>query len=152
MKYNYLKLAKTLKELRIERGYTIKKLSQKSKVKYKEISDIENGLYPNFSFVKLVKICKALETDFDYILTECGIVEELEEKLFYVMIIGKNPKIFAVHDVGKFGAMCKVLDLVMENKLIELDPNKENIAINATEYLMDYYDDFKQAVQEFLSK
>lgn len=152
MEYDYLKLAKTLKELRIEKGYTIKKLSQKTKIKYREISNIENGLYPNFSFIKLVKICNALNTDFDYILTECGIIEEQEEKLFYVMIIGKNPKIFAVHDIAKFGAMSKTLDFVMENKLIEIDPNKANIAINATEHLMDYYDDFKQAVQDFLSK
>lgn len=152
MKYDYLKLAKTLKDLRIEKGYTIKKLSYKSGVKYKEISNIENGLYHNFPFITLFKMCKALDTSFDYILTECGIMEDKEEKLFYVIIIDKRPKIFAIHDVGKFGAMSKILDFVIENKLIELDYSKANIAINATEHLMDYYDDFKQAVQEFLSK
>lgn len=152
MKYDYLKLAKTLKDLREEKGYTIKKLSQKSRVKYKEISNIENGLYPNFPFIKLVKICKALDTDFDYVLTECGLIEDLEEKLFYVIIIDEKAKIYAIHDVGKFGAMCKIVDFIIENKLLNKNSKEENIGINATEDIMDYYEDFEYAVKEFLNK
>lgn len=55
MKYNYLELAETLKEKRKEKGISTRNLGEKVGVSHTEISRIENGMRPHFSFVILSK-------------------------------------------------------------------------------------------------
>ena len=63
MKYNYLELAEVLKEKRQEKGYSTRELGEIVGVSHTEISRIENGMRPHFSFVILAKLCKALKID-----------------------------------------------------------------------------------------
>ena len=50
MKFNYLELAETIKERRLEKGISTRKLADKIGVSHAEISRFENGIKANFYF------------------------------------------------------------------------------------------------------
>ena len=85
MKYNYLKLAEILKEKREEKGYSTRELGEIVGVSHAEISRIENGMRPNFSFLILAKLCNELEIDMMNLLDDAGVWNVDFDQLFYVI-------------------------------------------------------------------
>ena len=57
-----------IKELRIQKGWTLKELSSKSGVSYPVLIGIEKGTYANASDLTIGKIANALDYDFRELL------------------------------------------------------------------------------------
>ena len=127
MKFNYLELAETIKERRLEKGISTRKLADKIGVSHAEISRFENGLKANFYFVPFIKMCKELDLDLFNLLDDVGLYEVDFDKLYYVMFKSKNENIFKIHARCEGEALRIALDFVMENNLIELDETLQNM-------------------------
>ena len=65
--YDYEPIGKRIRKIRQERNMTQEILAEKLNVSNQHISDIERGLN-GMSIPSLMEICKALDTDADYIL------------------------------------------------------------------------------------
>ena len=138
MKFNYLELAETIKERRLEKGISTRKLADKIGVSHAEISRFENGIKANFYFVPFIKMCKELDLDLFNLLDDVGLYEVDFDKLYYVMFKSKNENIFKIHARCEGEAMRIALDFVMENNLIELDETLENMLMAVVENPEDF--------------
>lgn len=138
MKFNYLELAETIKERRLEKGISTRKLADKIGVSHAEISRFENGIKANFYFVPFIKMCKELDLDLFNLLDDVGLYEVDFDKLYYVMFKSKNENIFKIHARCEGEAMRIALDFVMENNLIELDETLENMLMAVVENTEDF--------------
>lgn len=148
MKFNYLELANTIKERRLEKGISTRKLAEKIGISHAEISRFENGLKPNFYFIPFIKLCKELELDLYNLLDDVGLYENAEEKLFYVMFKSKEERIFKIHAKNDGHALRIAFDFVMENNLIEIDETSENMLVAVVENP----DDFDKKIIENFEK
>lgn len=138
MKFNYLELAETIKERRLEKGISTRKLADKIGVSHAEISRFENGLKANFYFVPFIKMCKELDLDLFNLLDDVGLYEVDFDKLYYVMFKSKNENIFKIHARCEGEALRIALDFVMENNLIEIDETLENMLMAVVENPEDF--------------
>lgn len=138
MKFNYLDLANTIKERRLEKGISTRKLAEKIGVSHAEISRFENGLKANFYFIPFIKMCKELDLDLYNLLDDVGLYEIDNDKLFYVMFKSKEEKVFKIHARCEGEALRFALDFVMENKLVELDKTIENMLVGVVENPEDF--------------
>ncbi len=148
MKFNYLELAETIKERRLEKGISTRKLADKIGVSHAEISRFENGLKANFYFVPFIKMCKELDLDLFNLLDDVGLYEVDFDKLYYVMFKSKNENIFKIHARCEGEALRIALDFVMENNLIEIDEKLENMLVAVVENP----DDFDKKIIENFEK
>lgn len=138
MKYNYLELAETLKEKRKEKGISTRDLGEKVGVSHTEISRIENGMRPHFSFVILSKICKELDIDMINLLDDVGVWECDSEQLFYVMFKQNEENIFKVHARCEGEAVRIAFDFICENELIDFSKSNKDILIGAVKNPEDF--------------
>ena len=138
MKFNYLELAETIKERRLEKGISTRKLADKIGVSHAEISRFENGLKPSFYFIPFIKMCKELDLDLFNLLDDVGLYEVDFDKLYYVMFKSKSENIFKIHARCEGEALRIALDFVMENNLIEIDETLENMLMAVVENPKDF--------------
>lgn len=138
MKYNYLELAETLKEKRKEKGISTRDLGEKVGVSHTEISRIENGMRPHFSFIILSKICKELDIDMVNLLDDVGVWECDPEQLFYVMFKQNEENIFKVHARCEGEAVRIAFDFICENELIDFSKSNKDILIGAVKNPEDF--------------
>lgn len=138
MKYNYLKLAEMLKEKREDMGISTRKLAEKIDISHTEISRIENGMRPNFSFLILAKLCKELKIDMMNLLDDAGVWQVDYDQLFYVMVKQEEEKIFKIHARSEFEAARIVCDLVYENQLMDFSKSEKDILIGAVKNPKDF--------------
>ena len=137
MKYNYLKLAEILKEKREEKGYSTRELGEIIGVSHAEISRIENGMRPNFSFLILARLCKELEIDMMNLLDDAGVWNVDFDQLFYVIFKQDKENIFKVHARSEGEAIRIAFDFVCENQLIDFSLSKKNLLIGAVKNIKD---------------
>ncbi len=90
MKYDYMKLIEIIKNKRIEKGLSMRKLGVEAGVSHTEISKIENGIRPTFSFYILAKICEVLDIDIVNLMEDVGLLKE--KKKNYFMLCSKMMK------------------------------------------------------------
>ena len=147
MEYDYIKLIDILKNKRIEKGLSMRELGIKVGVSHTEISKIEHGVRPNFSFYILAKICKILDIDIVNLMEEIGIINKKEEKLFYVMFKNDEEYLFKVHAIDDMSAAKIALDFVTENRLIDFGNKHKNtllaVSSNPNDFnrtIIDNYD------------
>lgn len=138
MKYNYLELAETLKEKRKEKGISTRDLGEKVGVSHTEISRIENGMRPHFSFIILSKICKELDIDMVNLLDDVGVWECDPEQLLYVMFKQNEENIFKVHARCEGEAVRIAFDFICENELIDFSKSNKDILIGAVKNPEDF--------------
>lgn len=138
MKYNYLELAEVLKEKRQEKGYSTRELGEIVGVSHTEISRIENGMRPHFSFVILAKLCKELDIDMMNLLDDVGVWEVDSDQLFYVMFKQEEEKIFKIHARSEGEAIRIAFDFVCENELIDFSKSKKDLLIGAVKNPEDF--------------
>ena len=129
MKYDYLELGNKIKFYREMKGYSTRKLGEKVGISHSEISRLENGLKANIGVYTLAKICKELGLNMQYLLESVGLCDEIEDKLFYVLVRSKNLNLFKINAKTEEEALINSMDFILENHLIELDENEENIDI-----------------------
>lgn len=137
MKYNYLKLAEILKEKREEKGYSTRELGEIIGVSHAEISRIENGMRPNFSFIILARLCKKLEIDMMNLLDDAGVWNVDFDQLFYVIFKQDEENIFKVHARSEGEAIRIAFDFVCENQLIDFSLSKKDLLIGAVKNMKD---------------
>ena len=125
MKFDYLKLAKIIKERRKEFGLSTRKLGEVIGISHSEISRFENGLKPNFYFIPFVKMCEELDLDIRELLEEVGLIEEKEERKYLVKITNIDENYFEISAKDEKDAMTIVAKFATENGIIKLDPNKD---------------------------
>ena len=138
MKYNYLKLAEMLKNKREEKGLSIRNLGEKVGISHSEISRIENGARPHFSFITLANICKVLEIDMMNLLDDVGIWEVDMDQLFYVMFKQEDEHIFKIHARCEYEAIRIAMDFVVENELIDFSKSKKDVLMAAVKNPNDF--------------
>ena len=138
MKYNYLKLAEVLKEKREDMGISTRKLGEKVGISHTEISRIENGMRPHFSFVILAKLCKELKIDMMNLLDDADVWRVDYDQLFYVMVKQEEEKIFKIHARSEFEAARIVCDLVYENQLMDFSKSDKDILLGAVKNPKDF--------------
>jgi transcriptional regulator with XRE-family HTH domain len=138
MKYNYLELAEIIKEKRKEKGISTRDLGEKVGVSHTEISRIENGMRPHFSFVVLAKICKELDIDMMNLLDDTGVWKVDFDKLFYVMFKQDEEKIFKVHARSEYEAMRIAFDFVETNELIDFKKSDKDLLIGIVQNPEDF--------------
>ena len=148
MEYNYTKLANIIKNARIKKGITQRQLGEMIGLSHTEIVRFENGLKPSISTVPFIKMCQVLDLDLIDLVTDVGLYELKEDKLFYVMFKNKNTNIFKVHAKNEIEAVKIAVDIVCENELIELDKSLKNVLIGCAENL----EDFDDAVVDYFDK
>lgn len=129
MKYDYLELANILKKRRENLKISTRKLGEKIGISNAEISRIENGLKPNFSFVILIKLCNELQLDLVEVLCCVGLLRPKEDKLFYVMFKQDDEIIFKIHAKNNIEAMLSAYDFVFENQLIDFTKSNKDLLI-----------------------
>ena len=59
-------LGKTLKEIRLAKGYTLREVANKCDVSNPYLSQVENGKVKDISFKKLIVLCKFYQIDIKY--------------------------------------------------------------------------------------
>ncbi len=126
MKYDYMKLIEIIKNKRIEKGLSMRKLGVEAGVSHTEISKIENGIRPTFSFYILAKICEVLDIDIVNLMEDVGLLKEKKEKLFYVMFKNDEEYVFKVHAIDEMTAAKIALDFVTENGIIDFGNKHKN--------------------------
>lgn len=87
MRFDYYKLAKILKERRLELGLTIRNVEDLTGINHSEVSRIENGLKPKIDIIALIKICEVLDLNFEKLLkvTNYLIDENFEKRGMEIM-------------------------------------------------------------------
>lgn len=138
MKYNYLELAEMLKEKRTAKGISTRELANEVGISHTEISRIENGMKPYFSFIILAKLCKILDIDLMNLLDDVGIWEVDFDQLFYVMFKQDEEKIYKVHARCEGEAIRIAFDFVCENNLIDFNKSKKDLLLGAVKNLEDF--------------
>ena len=138
MKYDYLKLAEVLKERREELEISTRDLAYQVGVSHTEISRIENGMRPHFSFVILAKLCKALKIDMINLIDLINLWEVDDNKVFYVMFKQEEEKIYKVHARSEGEAIRIAFGFVEDNNLIDFSKSKKDLLIGAVENIEDF--------------
>ncbi len=138
MKFDYLQLAETIKNTRLKKDISTRKLAEKVGVSHAEISRFENGLKPNFYLIPFVRLCKELDIDLYNLLDDVGLYQVDYDRLYYVMFKSKNENIFKIHARSRKEAIRIAFDFVSENNLIELDETQDNVLIGAVENPKDF--------------
>lgn len=138
MKYDYLKLAELLKEKREELEISTRDLAYQVGVSHTEISRIENGMRPHFSFVILAKLCKALKIDMINLIDLINLWEVDDNKLFYVMFKQDEEKIYKVHARSEGEAIRVAFSFVEDNELIDFTKSKKDLLIGVVENIEDF--------------
>lgn len=138
MEFDYLKLAKIIKEAREDKGLSLRDLGYKIGISHAELSRFESGLKPNLSYITFIKMVEELELDLyrlinDVGLTDMDYVAKYDEKVYQVFILGKKTYSYKVTGTTKYNAIGIVFDFVMKNNLIELDKGKD-LLMTAIEY------------------
>lgn len=144
MKFDYLKLAEIIKTRRNEKDISTRKLAEKIGVSHAEISRFENGLKPSFYFIPFVKMCKELDLDLMDLLIEVGLLNEPTDKKYEVKVSNVNEDFFEIEAKNEKEAAIIVAKFVIENEIIELNPNKKidiEVEENDEEYEEDLEDD-----------
>lgn len=138
MKYDYLKLAEVLKERREELEISTRDLAYQVGVSHTEISRIENGMRPHFSFVILAKLCKVLKIDMINLIDLINLWEVDDNKIFYVMFKQEEEKIYKVHARSEGEAIRIAFGFVEDNNLIDFSKSKKDLMIGAVENIEDF--------------
>ena len=138
MKYDYLKLAEVLKERREELEISTRDLAYQVGVSHTEISRIENGMRPHFSFVILAKLCKVLKIDMINLIDLINLWEVDDNKIFYVMCNQEEEKIYKVHARSEGEAIRIAFGFVEDNNLIDFSKSKKDLMIGAVENIEDF--------------
>lgn len=129
MKYDYLELGNKIKFYREMEGLTTRELGEKVGVSHAEISRLENGLKANIGVYTLAKICDELELNMQHLLESVGLCEEIEERLFYVLVKTNKLNLFKINAKTEQEALLNSMDFILENHLIEVDESKDIIDI-----------------------
>lgn len=145
MKYDYLTLAEIIKNRREEKGYSTRKLGEITGVSHSEISRIENGLKPNFSFIILSKICNGLDINMDELLKEVGL---LKKRTYFILIEDLPDMIMYVDTNNGLKDVEKYVNFLIDNGIIF--DEKDNCGVRVSENIDDFKDDFPEEVEEFL--
>lgn len=118
MKYNYLKIAKILKEKRVESGMSKRQLGNLIGVSDTEISRIENGERVNYNLINLINMCEILDIDFNNLLVNCGYLEQ--EKIYtYEIIVRKyDEEYYKVNGRNEEDAIDILTDFLVKNHKI----------------------------------
>lgn len=147
MKFDYLKLAEIIKTRRNEKDISTRKLAEKIGVSHAEISRFENGLKPSFYFIPFVKMCKELDLDLMDLLVEVGLLNEPTDKKYEVKVSNVNEDFFEIEAKNEKEAAIIVAKFVIENEIIELNPNKK-IDIEVEEIDEEYEEDLEDDEEE----
>lgn len=147
MKFDYLKLAEIIKTRRNEKDISTRKLAEKIGVSHAEISRFENGLKPSFYFIPFVKMCKELDLDLMDLLIEVGLLNEPTDKKYEVKVSNVNEDFFEIEAKNEKEAAIIVAKFVIENEIIELNPNKK-IDIEVEEIDEEYEEDLEDDDEE----
>lgn len=147
MKFDYLKLAEIIKTRRNEKDISTRKLAEKIGVSHAEISRFENGLKPSFYFIPFVKMCKELDLDLMDLLVEVGLLNEPTDKKYEVKVSNVNEDFFEIEAKNEKEAAIIVAKFVIENEIIELNPNKK-IDIEVEEIGEEYEEDLEDDDEE----
>lgn len=147
MKFDYLKLAEIIKTRRNEKDISTRKLAEKIGVSHAEISRFENGLKPSFYFIPFVKMCKELDLDLMDLLVEVGLLNEPTDKKYEVKVSNVNEDFFEIEAKNEKEAAIIVAKFVIENEIIELNPNKK-IDIEVEEIDEEYEEDLEDDDEE----
>ena len=129
MKYDYLELGNKIRFYREIEGLSTRSLGEKVGVSHSEISRLENGLKANIGVYTLAKICKELKLNMQYVLENVGLCDELEDKLFYILVKGKDLNLFKINAKTEQEALLNSMDFILENDLIEFDENDKSVDI-----------------------
>lgn len=155
MNYNYSKLIEILIEERIKKNLSQRQLAKKIGVSNSEISKIESGMKPNFSFIILAKICKELDLDVEQLLFEIGLkkINNREEKEYYVLFKNVEEDIVVVHSNSNINAVLKAYDVVESNNLLKYDKEKiKSFEVYCTDNIEDFMEDYPEAVNKLASR
>ena len=151
MKFDYLKLAEIIKTRRIEKDISTRKLAEKIGISHAEISRFENGLKPSFYFIPFVKMCKELDLDLTDLLEEVGLLEEKDDKKYIVKVTNIDENYFEIMAKNEKEAAIIVAKFIIENEIIELDPERK-IDIEVEEIDEDFNEDDEEIEEEFSSE
>lgn len=119
MKYNYLKIARILKEKRLESGMSQRQLASLVGINHSEITRIEHGERVNYNLINLIKICEVLDIDFNNLLVNCGYIET--EKIYtYEIIVRKyDEEYYKVNGKNEEDAIDILTDFLVKNHKID---------------------------------
>ncbi len=129
MRFDYYKLAKILKERRLELGLTIRKVEDLTGINHSEVSRIENGLKPKIDIIALIKICEVLDLNFEkllkvtnYLVNENYRKRGMESMRKFKVLVQKSKQIeMEIGSESKEKAVEIVDEILKEVDLFELD-------------------------------
>lgn len=158
MRFDYYKLAKILKERRLELGLTIRNVEDLTGINHSEVSRIENGLKPKIDIIALIKICEVLDLDFEKLLKETNYLVDknfrkrgMESMKKFKVLVQKSKQIeMEVGAESEEKAAEMVDEILNEVDLFELDGIE--ITNEFTEMEIEEMDDNEEAKEELLEE
>lgn len=148
MKKDYLIVAEILKNRRLEKGLSIRKVAMLVQISNTELSRIEDGERENYNLKTLIKLCKVLEIDFVGLLKIAGYFDDEELKNYEVVVTKTTEKRFEVNAPNEEKALEIISDYVFDNKILELNPD-ETIDFVAEEIEEDFEEELEESDDEF---
>lgn len=147
MKKDYLIVAEILRNRRIEKGFSLRKVALAINISHTEITRIENGERENINMRTLIKLCKFLDIDFIRLLEVAGYFEDEIEKTYEVVVTKTTEKVFKVNAKDEEKALNIISNYVFDNHIIELNSD-DKIDFTAEEIEEDFEEDFEEEIDE----
>ena len=141
------KLVSYLKMRRIKKGFSQRKLAKIIGSNHSTICDLESGVNKKVDIFLVLRICVALEIDFNSMLNILGF-DKPEEKLYYILFKNSEENIFKVHAQTPEEARRIAYDFVYENNIIDFKKSDKNLLIGVA----DSMENFDKNVIDFFEK
>lgn len=131
-----MSIGKKLREIRRSKGFTMKELSNKSKVSQSYISDLENEKNNKPSIDILNKLANALEINVNYFFEDNSLINELAERAGNHIVDDIYPLIDYVNK-SRFDNKYNIKAIFSNSDLIDLSNLIDDIVSNRLRYVAE---------------
>lgn len=118
MKYNYLKIARILKEKRLESGMSKRQLGNLIGISDTEISRIENGERVNYNLINLINLCEILDINFNNLLVNCGYLDTEKINTYEIIVRKYDEEYYKVNGKNEEDAIDILTEFLVKNHKI----------------------------------
>ena len=133
MKYNYKYLGQQIKENREEKGMSRRNLAARVDISDTELKRIEDGerIAPNL--ITLIKLCRELEMNLQFLLEDSDFIETPTLKIFWVIVKYNELNLFKIEATSDVEAVKIILNFISSNDIVDIDGSHQNIEFFASD-------------------